>query len=382
MVFSRHILLKLSLILLSSVMLGCSSFELTSWPQAEVYENGEKIGTTPYRFTMVSGSRDFTLKRYCYVDRDVSITAVDAKQQHFKLQWIGRTTVDSLPSGATVVRLEDNQVLDATPCGLLLSHPVDVVLKLEGFEDAECTLTPNREHVIELKPRDGFKPTFYRDIYFSSSQGAVAIYDRIAGKKIGVTPVRLKVEAGSELEYRLPGHISEQVLISRNAPGRIDIALKPLMQVVMFGPPGALVYRADETTSIGEVPLVVQVDGPQTYELKMEGYYDRTVTVSPDSPPRITVDLKEIPYKTIVSDPTGGEVYRLGGLEKLGTTPFTTIVENECAFEIRKEGYKPHVIGVGPSSPRQLKVPLSPVPEDEPDTTAIGGFGNSVLDTF
>lgn len=377
-----HRLLYVSLILLLSVLSGCSSFELISWPKADVYESGEKIGRTPYSFSMLSGSRTFTLRRHGYIDRDVSINSVDSRQQHVNLQWIEMSLIESRPHGASVVRLEDGKVLGETPCRLRLARPVNVVFRLQGFYDAEHTLHPNRRHVVDLKPEDGFKSIFYRDIYFSSAQGAVAIYDRIAGGCIGVTPVRLRVEAGSELEYRLPGHIPEQVLISRNSPRRIEITLQPLSQVVLFGPADALVYREGDAVCIGRVPLAIKVDAPQLYTLKKEGFYDHTVAVSPDSPAQLSIEMEAIPYKTIITDPPGGKVYRLGGLEQLGTTPFTTVVENECVFEIRKEGFQPYIIGVGPTSPTQVSVPLLPVPHDAPDAAAIGELDSAVLDTF
>ena len=364
------------------LLVGCTSFKLTSNPPADIYENGEKIGVTPYEFTLVSGVRSFTLKRFGYVEEDVKVSALDSGQQHFNLQWIGRTQVDTQPEGAQIVRVDDGKVLGTTPCGLHLSRPVEVVFRMDGFEEVERELIPNREHVVELTSKFGYKSAYYRDILFSSSQGAVEIYDRVAGVRIGITPVRLTVEAGSELEYRLDGYTSEYDLISRNAPHRKEITLKPRKRVVLSGPPGAEVYRAGDAQSIGSVPLVVEVEASELYEIKKEGYYDRTIAVAPGSPVRVNVELEEIPYKTIVTDPPGGEVYRLGGIEKLGTAPFTTVVSGDCVFEIKKKGYKPYMIGVGPSSPARLSVPLAPVPRDDPDAAAIGELDSSVVDTF
>lgn len=380
--FSFHILCRLSAVLLLLMMSGCSSFELTAWPPAEVYENNERIGTTPYTFSLVSGSRDLTLRRMGYVDREISITAVDPKRQHFELDWVALTELNSLPEKARVLSAADGNVLGVTPCRLHLARPQDVVLMLPGFEEMTATLTPNRKHVVELKPVHGFKASFIRSIYFTSQQGAVEIYDPVAGEKVGITPVRLRVEAGSTLEYRLAGHAAGHGLISRNAPHRIDIKLKPIAEVELCGPVGALVYRAGDSESIGMVPHTVRVDRTEVFEVRMQGYYDRAVTVAPGSPRRINVELERIPRKTIVSDPPGGEVYRLGALEKLGIAPLTILVEDESVFEIRKEGYKTCIIGVGPSSPEQLSVTLTPVPEGAPNEAAVRAFDNAVLKRF
>jgi len=364
------------------LLFGCSSFRLSATPAADIYENGEKIGRTPYQFKLMSGMRQFTLRRYGYVEEEVTVSSLDPNRLHFDLQWVGRTRIDTRPPGAKVLRAEDGEVLGTTPCGLFLSKGERVELQLKGYEAVERDLTPNQRYVVDLKPESGFKSAFYKDIMFVSDQGSVAIYDRVAGERIGITPVRLNLEAGSSLEYRLPGFRSKKVLISRNAPHRIAIQLDPLTQVTITGPSGAEVYRAGGIEKLGEVPLRVQVDGDALFEVKKEGYYQRSVAVSPQSPSRLMVDLEQIPYKTIVTDPPGAEVYRLGGLEKLGTSPFTTVVEGERVFEIKKKGYRPYVVGLGPTSPKQMKVPLNPVPRDDPDAAAIGTLDSEVVESF
>jgi|GEM_PF-3279541 len=361
---------------------GCTSFQLTSKPVADIYENEELIGRTPYTFTLVSGERIFTLKRFGYVEEEVRVSSLDQKKLHFDLQWIGTTRINSTPPGAEVYRIEDDELLGKTPLGLHLARSDRVVLKLAGFESVERDIYPNESYQVELKSKSGFKSTFYKDIMFTSDQGSVEIFDRVAGERIGITPVRLNVEAGSALEYRLPGYKSEYDLISRNAPHRIEIALEPLTRVTINGPSDAEVYMAGSEKKIGVVPFDVEVDGYAMFEVKKEGYYDHSVAVSPDSPSRLQVDLKKIPYKTIVTDPPGAEVYRLGGLEKLGDSPFTTVIEGERVFEIKKKGYRTSTIGMGPGSPEQMSVPLSPLPRDDPDAAAIGTLDSRVIESY
>ncbi|MDF7825777.1 PEGA domain-containing protein [Pontiellaceae bacterium B12227] len=361
---------------------GCSTFTLTSAPAADIYENDEKIGRTPYSFNLMSGERTLQLRRYGYVEEQVVVSSLDKKRLHFDLQWIGKTRLDSQPPGAKVVRIADGKELGTTPCSLYLASPDRVVLSLRGFHSVERDLTPNRSYKVELKSKSGFKSTFYKDIMFTSEQGSVQIYDRVAGERIGITPARLNVEAGAALEYRLPGYKSEFDLISRNAPHRIQIKLQPVTRVTLTGPQGAEVYRAGGIEKLGTIPYVVEVEGSAMFEIKKEGFYDRSVAVAASSPQRLQVELKEIPYKTIQTDPPGGDVYRLGGLEKLGTAPFKTIVEGERVFEIKKKGYESSVVGMGPSSPKSLNVPLSPVQRDDPDAAAIGTLDSESIESF
>ncbi len=375
-------LLRGALLAIALLSFGCSSFVLTSTPSATIYENGEEIGRTPYSFNLMSGIRTFRLERTGFVEEEVTVTSLDPKRLHFDLQWVGRTRVDTRPPGATLLRQSDGEVLGTTPCGLFLAHGERILIELNGFESEERDLVPNETHVFELKPTSGYKSAFYTDIVFVSDQGPVAIYDRVAGERIGITPVRLKLEAGSSLEYRLPGYRSKNALISRNAPHRILIELEPVTKVTIAGPAGAEVYRAGGVERLGTVPYTVDVSGDALFEVKKEGYYQRSIGVSPGSPSRLEVNLEQIPYKTIVTDPPGADVYRLGGIEKLGTSPFTTVIEGERVFEIKMKGYRPYVIGMGPSSPGQLSVPLAPIPRDDPDAAAVGTLDSNVVESF
>ena len=377
-----HEMVRGVLLLAMMLFVGCSSFQLSSVPTAEIYENGEKIGNTPYSFKLLSGARVLTLKRYGYVEEEVSVSSLDPRQMHITLQWVGSTRIETRPPGAEVIRIEDEKELGIAPCALHLSQPIRVLIKLKGYESVERDLIPNERHIVELKSKTGVKSVFYKDIMFVSEQGPIAIYDRVAGERIGVTPVRLNLEAGSALEYRLAGYKSEFALISRNGPHRVVIDLEARIQVTLSGPEGAEVYRAGGTTPLGQVPYSVEVDGNATFELKKEGYYDQQIFIYPGAPKNMKIKLEEIPYKTIVTDPPGAEVYRLGGLEKLGTAPFKTVVDGERVFEIKKEGYKTSVIGMGPSSPAQLNVPLHAAPRDDPDAAAIGSLDNSGVGSF
>lgn len=358
---------------------GCASFELTSTPPSSVYENGEKVAGTPYHFDLMSGQRMFTLKRPGYVDVEVPISSLDPKRLHIPMQWVGRTRIDSLPGGATVVRTDDGEQLGVTPCGLRLSAPVRVLIEKKGFEAVEYDLVPNERYVAELKPLGGFKSAFYKELHFISGQGRVAIYDRVAGERIGITPVRLSIQAGSELEYRLKGFQPKTALISKTGPRQVRIELEPISIVTLRGPVGASVYRAGGVKPVGKVPYTIEITGDTLFEVRKEGFYDSAVAVAPGSPLEIDVALKKIPYKTIVTTPAGAEIYRLGGHEKLGVSPFTTVVDGERIFEIKKRGFKSEVVGMGAESPAHLNVALSTLPRDDPDAAALGELDSPAI---
>jgi hypothetical protein len=361
---------------------GCASFELTSVPIADIYENGEKVASTPYHFDLLTGQRSFTLKCPGYVEVEIFISPLDPKHQHYPLEWVGRTRIETLPGRATVLQLPDRKKLGVTPCGLHLSKPVRVLIEKKGFEPIEYDLVPNERYVVELKPLGGFKSAFYREINFVSDQGPVSIYDRVAGERIGTTPVQLSIEAGSALEYRLEGFESKPVLISKKGPRRVNIKLDPITTVTLRGPAGASVYRAGGTEPLGKVPYTTAISGDTLFEVRKEGFYNSSIAVAPGSASGINVALKKIPYKTIVTTPAGAEIYRLGGLEKLGESPYTTIVDSERVFEIKKKGFRTSIIGMGSGSPAQLNVPLAAAPRDDPDAAALGELDSPVISTY
>ena len=361
---------------------GCSTFELSSTPSADIYENEVKIGETPYAFNLVSGTRQFVLKSFGFIEEDVSVSSLDQKKLHVNLRWVGKTRVNSKPQGSKVFRKSDNEYLGTSPCSLHLDHPERVVLRLEGFEPYELDLTPNETYAAELQAVSGFQSVVFKDIMFMSNQGPIEIYDRIAGKRIGVTPKRLQVEVGASLEYRFKGHKSKYELISRNAPVRIEISLEPYTRVTIKGAEGAGVYHVGGFEKIGTLPYYVEVEGSALYEIRKEGFYDRTLPVAAGSPAVIHVELEAIPYKTIATVPTGAEIYRLGGIEKLGSAPYKTIMKEERVFEVKKAGYQSITIGMGPNSAETLTVPLEPMPLEDPDAAAIGTFNNEAIGSF
>ncbi len=361
---------------------GCASFELTSEPQATIYEHEEEIGVTPYHFTLLSGMRHFTLKIPGYVEESVPVSSLDPKELHFQMERVGRTQIDTFPGGAIIVRSSDHVKRGVTPCNLRLSVPETVLIRLDGFETVELDLIPNQRYELELDPTGGFQSAFYKNVAFTSDLGPVEIHDRLAGEKIGVTPIQLRVEVGRELEYRLAGYKPRITLISKRAPLLIHIELEALTVVTLSAEPGTEVYRAGGIERIGEVPFTIEIDSSTTFELKKEGYYDSTIAVGPGSPKKLAVELKKIPYKTIVTEPAGAEIYRLGGIEKLGVSPYTTVVDSERVFEIKKTGFKSKVIGMGSSSPSQLRVPLSAAARDDPDAAALGTLDSSVISTY
>jgi len=70
-------------------------------------------------------------------------------------------------------------------------------------------------------------------------------------------------------------------------------------------PSGAKVYRPGGAEFIGTTPLKQQVRGERTFELQLEGYKTKIITVAPDSADSIVFALArdESARNVTVSDP-------------------------------------------------------------------------------
>ena len=116
---------------------------------------------------------------------------------------------------------------------------------------------------------------------------------------------------------------------------------------------------------LGEVPYTELIKEVRAFEIRKAGYYPKTVTLSPDSPPDIYVKLEPIPMKRIVTIPEGATVSRIGKEEVIGEAPMNILVGSERLIEVYMDGYARRVVGIGPDSPDQITIQLVPLAKDE-----------------
>ena len=69
-------------------------------------------------------------------------------------------------------------------------------------------------------------------------------------------------------------------------------------------------------------------------------------------------------------------------MSSVSVSPFTTVVEDERIFEVRKDGFHKATVGLGPDSPKQVEVPLTPLPREEIDAAALGVLDSPVVNSF
>jgi hypothetical protein len=113
---------------------------------------------------------------------------------------------------------------------------------------------------------------------------------------------------------------------------------------------------------VGITPLALRLDWERTFEIRKDGYYPRTIGVGPEGTRVVHVDLEKMPRVTLFAQPLGAKVYRKGGIELVGESPLTQVLDKEVELEIHSEGHYPKTIEIGPQSPQVVKVKLDEIP--------------------
>jgi hypothetical protein len=365
---------KLALLLsltAASLLSGCANFALTSTPDANVMENGTVISQTPYKFVLNTGERQLTVQKDGYVQHDVTIRSIDRLKTHVKLVKVDKTTLTTKPSGAKIINVTDGQALGLSPKTFRLDRPVTVKIDKEGYEVEEVELIPNRKHLIELRPIEGWQPIMSKNITINSVPAGAKVFNRATETVLGTTPFTRSIDFGSDLEFIKEGFVPKSVRITRNTPDALEITLGTIPEVTITSEPGTEIYRLGGLEKIGNVPYTTQVLTETTLELHNDKFYPKTIAVSPKTISNLNVPLKAKAYVSIETQPAGATLYRLGGMEKIGTTPYKTLVEYERTFEIRHPGFYSKIIAIGPDSPAKTEIALQPIPEETHDAAAV-----------
>ena len=339
---------------------GCASFELSSVPNgAEVYERAEHIGTTPFLFNQFSGERFFTIKKKGYVEKDVMISSLDQKKIEVRLEGLQKTTLNTVPTDVGVSRKSDNLFLGRTSLNMTMSREEVVILKKEGYKTTTVKLEPNKTYRVKMEPLEGF-----RALTFITDPEGATISDRSVGDIIANTPANISAEEGTEFEFNLTGYQPAYYMVNKKSPNRVVVDLIPVPTVTLLGPNDASVYGVGGGEELGSLPYTLQIREVRAFEIRKEGYYSKTVTLSPESPVEVAVQLEPIPLKYVTTSPPGATMSRIGKREVLGVAPIFLLAEAERLIEVYIEGYARRVIGIGPDSEENIIVELEPLEKD------------------
>jgi len=194
-----------------------------------------------------------------------------------------------------------------------------------------------------------------------------------AGKLLGETPLKVDASSAVVLDLTKAGYNTTRVVLDPSSPPRTIVQLQRKPTVIINSTPeNATVYMNGRP--VGKTPFVCMANKVTTLEVGAERHGTETITVSPDSPSRINVKLKPLPYVTVDSVPSGAKLYRLGGLQLIGTTPVSLLVENDTALELHKPGYEVKIFSLSPDAGRSVKIPLKKREEKQIKTITINSI--------
>jgi hypothetical protein len=338
---------------LSLSLTGCAPVTLSSEPAgASVYikDNDQLIGKTPLRVNLVANAKELVVRKNGYFSKTVVVSPIDPESINVKLLKRDKVLLLSTPEGAELF-VEGVGRVGRTPYRIDYSKPwrtFDVVAP--GYANLSFTLPedPEGDIMIDLN-RD--------DAVLVTSKPLNAEVFTVEGQPLGTTPLAVPAEELRQLELRKDGYYTKafEIDTDTSSPFMVEMEREPIV-IVYSEPAGAeVVHRG---VSLGRTPYRQLVKEDMDIELQLDRYVTKNITIAPDSPREVQVELSPKPYVTINSKPSGAELFRSGGVEFLGTTPIEVLIERDTAFEMHKDGYDIKPFTLSSQSQREVVVPL------------------------
>lgn len=269
----------------------------------EVYnKNGERMGVTPLD-VLALDAIELELKKDGYFSRTVSVGPETGSPHTVELEREPTVIVYSQPEGATVIYR--GVTLGKTPYRHFVQKDMDLELVYDRYYTKQIMIAPDspRKVMVKLKA----KPY----ITINSTPVGASLYRSGGVELIGKTPVEMLVEKDTALEMHKPGFDIKPFILSSGSAQEVSVPLissvHALEKTVRIdsSPSGALVYRPGGAELIGTTPMEQRVRSERNFELQLDGFKTKIVTVAPDSAGSIVFALArdESSRNATISDP-------------------------------------------------------------------------------
>ena len=148
-------------------------------------------------------------------------------------------------------------------------------------------------------------------VSITSKPSGAQLYRSGGVELLGTTPVEVLVEKDTAFEIHKVGYDIKPFMLSPESSREVTVPLKEAaasmekMVRIDSKPSGAKVYRPGGAEFIGETPLEQHVRNERSFELHLEGFKTKFVTVAPDSSDNVVFALAkdESARNVTVSDP-------------------------------------------------------------------------------
>ena len=270
---------------------------------AEIFtRQGQLLGTTPLAVPALE-SRQLELRKEGYYTKEFSIDQDTESPFLVEMDREPIIIVYTEPEGALVVHR--GVTLGQTPFRQLAKEDMELELQFDRYYSQTITIAPDspREVRITLKP----KPY----VTINSDPAKAELFRSGGVELLGTTPVEVLVEKDMAFEMHKPGYDIKPFMLSPNSSLDVTVPLKKTigtsekLVTIDSNPSGARVYRPGGAEFIGVTPLEQAVRGERTFELQLDGFKTKIVTVAPDSADNVVFALArdESARNVTVSDP-------------------------------------------------------------------------------
>ncbi len=277
---------------------------LVSKPKnVEVYtSNDQKLGVTPLAVTAIK-NRLIELRKDGYYSKEISVGPDTVSPFIVELAREPIIIVYSEPEDAIVIHR--GVTLGKTPYRRLVKEDMELIISADRYYSKTITLASDspRQVIVTLDP----KPY----ITVKSNPPHAELYRSGGVELLGTTPIEVLVEKNTAFEVHKEGFDIKPFMLSADSSYEVVVplvqALGSLEKTVLIDsdPSGAAVYRPGGAELIGQTPLEQRVRSERTFELQLDGFKTKIVTVAPDSASRITFALAkdESSRNVTTSDP-------------------------------------------------------------------------------
>lgn len=259
------------------------------------------------------------------------------------LPFTAPVTIHSVPEGADVYKAGKTEVLGTTPYSTRVFHfDKHFEIKKDKFHTETVTINYNTVEKVYVTLR----PTpvlVYTKI-------DADIYEAGAAAPFGKTPIEVEVQMEPRTcTLKRVDYFDKEITIGLETENPIVTELKrrPIVTLTT-APAGVEIYENGELFATSTMREEISV--PRTFELKKEGYYGKTLNLTPTSAPEMRVALKELPVITINTVPDGADVYLVGKEASIGKAPVSLKIATATGFEVRADRYYSETFTVEPKT--------------------------------
>ena len=230
-------------------------------------------------------------------------------------------------------------------------------LKKSGYVEKELTISSLGEKDSNIKLEKVKKTTL------NTVPTDVRVIRTRDSVELGRTSLSLPLFKPEVVVLEKEGYKSYPLTLEPNQTYRIDMEPLEGFKSVYFSTTlsGAEISDRSVGDIISKTPSLVSAQEGTEFEFNLKGYQPSFYMINKRSPDRVFVELIPVPQVTIDSL-FGAEIFGAAGGEKLGEVPYTELIKEVRAFEIRKAGYYPKTVTVSPESPSDIFVKLEPIP--------------------